>query len=133
MAGGPGREDTARIEFYADPFPDNPALDASMRRLENALSFSNFTADIIPAERDTYRIGSAEKPLKDVTSRGLTVDGTSTVRQGVMSVRDRGVIEFATNSSLVIIPVYTSGSSPFDLWHPASGYLRNGAIWLQTP
>ena len=112
-------------------FDDDPRLDELTRDLHTLLDFRNHASDIVPTESSRFSIGSQEKPYKGIYSRGVSVYGTGTVANGVLNILDKGVVDFGTNSSMLVIPVYTGGKSPFDIWHPASGYMRDGAMWLQ--
>lgn len=88
-------------------------------------------ANRIPAQGGAYDLGTEDRPWRTVAARGVSVRGTQTLQDGVFRMYRNSVLEFEKNHSLVVLPVYDTGSSPYDIWHPSSSYYRDGGFWLQ--
>lgn len=109
-------------------FPENPSLDALNIELKTIVDYDSLPSSLNPA--------ASAFGLGDRTAWGtcqferIRVTDTSTFSHAHIQLVEGTILEFASNTTLIVLPVYTDGASPFDNWHPASSWFRDGAFWI---
>lgn len=127
----PNRIEPDRIPFDPGPITGkgDPALAALIREMRVDLDMTSLATDVKPAV-DGYELGTDDQPWERVNARNAYLRGTTTMSASYQAMMQGTILDFATNTTLIVLPIYTNGASPFDNWHPASPWFRDGAFWL---